>query len=144
MSNPRPRIYLDIDGTLIHEDLTVNFGKPAAGLAEFIVALRPYEVFWLTTHCRDGDPSRAQALVKRHVPHTLYKDIGRIQPTTWDVMKTEGIDWNQEHFIWFDDTIFDAERARFARALPTQTFLEVDLRTNPNQLIEITRDVFTP
>ena len=33
------KIYLDIDGTMIHEDLSDMYSKPAVGLEEFIVAL---------------------------------------------------------------------------------------------------------
>ena len=134
------KVYLDIDGTLIHEDLGPNYGKPAAGLADFVRALRPYDVYWLTTHCRDNDPVRAREIVKRVLPEELHADIDRIKPVVWDMMKTEALDWESD-FIWFDNDIFDEERAAFANALPTQQFIEVDLRQNPDQLIEITRDV---
>jgi len=53
------KIYLDIDGTMIHEELGDMWGKAAAGLEEFFVALRPYDTYWLTTHCMEGDPVRA-------------------------------------------------------------------------------------
>lgn len=38
------KIYLDIDGTLLHEDIE-RIGEPAEGLAEFIIALRPHDVY---------------------------------------------------------------------------------------------------
>lgn len=60
-------IYLDIDGTLIHEDLTDNYGKAAAGLEEFLIALRPFDIYWLTTHCRDGNPDRAREIMMKHL-----------------------------------------------------------------------------
>lgn len=129
-------IYLDIDGTLIHEDLSEMLGKPAAGLEEFIIALRPHTTYWLTTHCRDGNPQRAREIMKRVLPDTLHSDIDRIKPTVWDRFKTEGIDWNQD-FIWFDNDIGDYERARFNDAPDTKSFIEMDLRASPNQLIEI-------
>ena len=133
-------IYLDIDGTLIHEDLALP--KAAAGLANFIRALRPHNTFWLTTHCRDGNPERARSILKQHVPEELHGDIDRIEPTVWDTLKTEGIDWSQD-FIWFDNDICEAERRRFATALPTQSFIEINLRHNPNHLIEITQDILS-
>lgn len=129
-------IYLDIDGTMIHEDLTENYGKSAEGLSEFLIALRPYDTFWLTTHCRDGNPERAREIMKRHVPEELFGDIDRIKPTVWDTLKTEGINWNQD-FIWFDNDISDSEHIRFAGAPDTQAFMEVNLRSNPKQLFEI-------
>ncbi|MEY2665716.1 MAG: hypothetical protein RLZZ480_821 [Candidatus Parcubacteria bacterium] len=133
-------IYLDIDGTMIHEDLTVNSGKPAAGLEEFLIALRPHTTYWLTTHCRDGNPARAREIMKRVLPDALHPDIDRILPTTWDMNKTEGIDWSQD-FIWFDNDVSEHERAAFPESGPNRHVIEVNLRENPDQLIEITADL---
>lgn len=135
-------IYLDIDGTLIHEDATENYGKPAAGLADFLVALRPHATYWLTTHCRDGNPDRARSILKAHLPPEFHGDVDRILPTTWDYLKTDGIDWSSD-FVWFDNTIHTAEWERFKTAGPNQQVVEVNLRDNPEQLIEITRDLFS-
>jgi hypothetical protein len=132
-------IYLDIDGTLIHDDL-VNFGQPAAGLTQFITALKPHTVFWLTTHCRDGNPYRAREIVKRHLSEDLHEDIDRITPTVWDMMKTEGIDWTQD-FIWFDDTITSSEWERIKQGRETQQAVEINLCANPTQLQEITEEI---
>ncbi len=134
------KIYLDIDGTLIHVDRTEMYGQPTAGLEDFILALRQHEPSWLTTHCRDGNPERARSILKQHVPPHLHADIDRIKPTVWDIMKTEGINWSSD-FVWLDDNISPYERARFASALPTQSFIEVNLRDNPLQLIDITADI---
>lgn len=49
-------------------------------------------------------------------------------------------DWSQ-YFIWFDNDISETERRRFATALESQTFIEVNLRKNPYQLQEIVRDI---
>ncbi len=134
------RIYLDIDGTLIHDDLSENYGKPAKGLEEFLIALRPYDTFWLTTHCMDGDPIHAQQKMKAVLPVSLFNDIDRIEPTAWSLLKTEGIDWSGD-FIWFDDDIYAEEWKRFETAGPDQQVIQMNLRDNPNQLIEITRDI---
>lgn len=133
-------IYLDIDGTMIHEDEWGRDNLAAAGLAEFIIALRPYDTYWLTTHCRNGNPERPREIMKRHLPESLHPDIDRIKPTVWDTMKTQGIDWTED-FIWFDNDIMDAEWLRFESAKPEQQVIEVNLRTNPEQLKEITRDI---
>ena len=134
------KVYLDIDGTLIHEDLTENYGKPAAGLEDFILALQTHELYWLTTHCREGDPTRAQEIVKRVTSPDIHRLIDDIKGTVWDVNKSEGIDWDYD-LIWFDNEIFPEERARFDSVELDQQFIEVDLRSNPNQLVEITRDI---
>jgi len=73
------KIYLDIDGTMIHEDLSENYGKPAKGLEEFIIALRPYDTYWLTTHCTTGDPVQAVRIMKNVLPEALHADIDRLQ-----------------------------------------------------------------
>lgn len=133
-------IYLDIDGTLIHDDLTENAGKPALGLEEFIIALRPHTTYWLTTHCRDGNPERAREIMKSRLPEALHADIDRIQPTTWDMLKTEALDWSED-FIWFDDTITETEWQQFETAKPNQQVIEMNLRDNPEKLVEITKDI---
>lgn len=133
-------IYLDIDGTLIHEDITDNYGKPARGLEEFLVALRPHDTYWLTTHCTYGDPTHARRKLKAVLPPEYHADIDRIKPTVWRDSKTEGIDWSTD-FIWFDNDISDTEWERFESAHPNQQVFEVNLKDNPEQLIEITREV---
>ena len=134
-------IYLDIDGTLIHDDLTDLSGKPAFGLEEFIIALRPHTTYWLTTHCRNGNPERAREIMKSRLPETLHADIDRIKPTTWDMLKTEALDWSRD-FIWFDDTITKTEWKQFETAQPNQQVIEMNLRDNPRQLEEVTIDIF--
>ena len=133
-------IYLDIDGTMIHEDLSENYGKPAVGLEEFIVALRPYDTYWLTTHCTTGDPTRACEIMKRVLPTKLHADIDRIKPTVWQDLKTTGIDFNSD-FIWFDNDIYTGEWEILKQCKNNQIVIEVDLRTNPRHLMEITRDI---
>ncbi len=130
-------IYLDIDGTLIHE----NFAEPkaAAGLKELLVALRPHQTFWLTTHCRDGNSERPRAILKRFVGPELHADIDRIKPTVWDVMKTEGIDWSKD-FIWLDNDISPYEWGQLEQGSEYQYAIEINLRANPNQLLEVVEE----
>lgn len=136
-NNPT-KIYLDIDGTLIHEDLTENYGKPAAGLEDFIKAIREYDVYWATTHCREGNPERARELVKPYLPEELHPDIDRVKGTIWDVNKTEGFDWESD-FIWIDNEIFDEERNQIIeKGSGGQSYIEIDLRENPKDLIRAT------
>ena len=133
-------IYLDIDGTMLHEDRWDMENLAAEGLAEFITALRPHTTYWLTTHCRDGNPDRAREIMKRFLPPELHPCIDRIRPTTWDRHKTEGIDWSQD-FIWFDNDISDYEWEQIKQGSEGQQAIEVNLKQNAEQLIEITRDV---
>lgn len=136
------KIYLDVDGTLIHEDLSDKYGKAANGLADFIVALRPHEVHWLTTRCTDGNPSNPRNMLKSQLPIELHDDIDRIKPTSWQDLKTNAIDFDSD-FIWFDNDIYTGEWDRLKDCGENQLVIEVDLRTNPDHLIEITRDVLS-
>ena len=134
------KVYLDIDGTMIHEDLTENYGKAAAGLEEFIITLRRYDTYWLTTHCMTGDPVNARRIIKTVLPESRHDDIDRIKSTVWSDMKTEALDWEGD-FIWFDNDIFNAEWQALEQCRAGQSVVQVDLRENPRQLQEITRDV---
>ena len=134
------KIYLDIDGTMIHEETGPMWSKPAAGLEDFIIALRPYETWWLTTHCMEGDPVRAVEMMKRVLPDVLHPDIDRIKPTAWKIDKTEALDWDSD-FIWFDNDIFEQEWKDLEKCRDNQSVVQVDLVANPKQLEEITRDL---
>lgn len=136
------KVYLDIDGTMIHEDLSDMYCKPAAGLEDFIVALRPYDTYWLTTHCTTGDPTNARRIMKAVLPEELHADIDRIKPTVWQDLKTQGIDFDSD-FIWFDNDIYTGEWDKLKQCNDNQTVIEVDLRNNPRHLIEITRDILS-
>lgn len=134
------KIYLDVDGTLIHEELSEKNGQAAAGLADFIVALRPYDVYWLTTRCTNGDAANPQNTLKSVLPTELHADIDRIKPTSWQDLKTNAIDFNSD-FIWFDNEIYSGEQKKLEECTENQMAIEVDLRNNPEHLVEITRDI---
>lgn len=134
------KIYLDIDGTMIHDDLSDMYCNAAVGLEEFIIALRTYDTYWLTTHCTEGDPTKARQIMKGVLPESLHADIDRIKPTVWQDLKTNGIDFDS-NFIWFDNDIFAGEWEKLKQCTDNQLVIEVDLRNNPRHLIEITRDI---
>jgi len=134
------KIYLDIDGTMIHEEFGDMWGKSAAGLEEFLIALRSYDTYWLTTHCMDGDTKNAVRMMKDVLSEEYHSDIDRIKPTVWKDQKTEALDWDSD-FIWIDNDVFDEEWKDLERCRENQSVVQVDLRSNPKQLIEITRDI---
>lgn len=115
---------------------------PAEGLADFIRALRPHDVYWLTTHCMDGNPIRARRFMKAWLPVELHADIDRIKPTIWSVMKTEAIDFTQP-FIWFDNDVMASEREVLKQKalMDEQWLIEVDLVANPHRLYDVLADV---
>ena len=81
-------IYLDIDGTLIREALNERLGQPADGLPEFLQAIQHHNLFWLTTHCREGNPIRPIEILKRVTGESLHPIIDSIKGTVWDTAKT--------------------------------------------------------
>ncbi len=135
-------IYLDIDGTLIHEDLN-KFRQPAEGLMVFLQAIRSYNLYWLTTHCMDGNRTHAQAFLKSVTPEELHTRIDLIKPTTWHTLKTEAIDFTKP-FMWLDNDVLKEERTvlREKAIHDKQWLIEVDLVDNPARLVDITRDYF--
>jgi len=134
------RIYLDIDGTLIHED-GKNYGRPALGLEKFLSVLKYHEIYWLTAHCRHGNPTAARSILKSVVSPAFYEAVDNIKPTVWETQKVEGIDWVQE-FIWLDNDTDQSEQVYFHKTMPGQNVVEMNLVQNPKQLLEITEDLY--
>lgn len=101
-----PRLYLDIDGVL----LTKHRPTAAAGASEFIeYAMANFDCYWLTTHCK-GNAATAVAYLRPYFdPHTVALLL-QIKPTTWDALKTEGIDLASD-FYWLEDAPLNAEMA---------------------------------
>lgn len=100
----RPNIYLDIDGVLL-----VDEDNLSVGAKEFIIyAAENFEVFWLTTHCMNGDPNHAVKYLRNKCDEDITKYLDRFKPTTWGLMKTEAINL-KDPFLWFDDDCYSGE-----------------------------------
>jgi hypothetical protein len=124
-------IYLDINGVLLTRHL-----QPAPGLKEFLqYMIDNHDVFWLTTHCK-GDTQPVLQYLSRHLPKDTFELTRTIQPTDWDVLKTDGIDFNKD-FRWFDDNIMESEKKVLMKYGCLEKHVLVDLDNNPNQLQEI-------
>jgi len=50
--------------------------------------------------------------------------------------KTEAIDFSQP-FIWFDDQVFEFEKEQLRKNNSLNSWINVDLRENPNHLKDI-------
>ena len=100
-------IYLDIDGVLLG---TKSPKKDIVKLVKYILKHYPDNTYWLTTHCK-GEVNRAvEWLRQNNFPEGLADEMDKkVKPTDWEVLKTEGIDMDQD-FVWFDDSLFEAER----------------------------------
>jgi len=121
-------IYLDIDGVLLANDKRVaNFSH------EFIDHLvKKYPVYWLTTHCK-GDAHHTVNFLKMFFNSETIKLLEHIQPTNWDMLKTEAIDFSKP-FLWFDDDVFEEEKKILKLNNCFDSWVEVDLGKNENQL----------
>lgn len=126
----KPNIYLDIDGVLL-----ANERNLAIGAAEFIkYATEHFDVYWLTTHCMDGNPTHAIDYVQRAADEDLRPYLQKIKPTTWSVAKTEAIDFSKP-FLWFDDDCYDDERTTLQDNGALDSWIEINLSDNPERLV---------
>jgi hypothetical protein len=125
-------LYLDIDGTLI----TKQGGIEANHLYEFLLfATENHDCYWLTSHCK-GDASTALEHLKGKVSEESFELLKKVKPTTFELWKTEGIDFGKD-FLWFDDYAFDGEREELKRNNSTHKLVEINLRENPDQLLDM-------
>ncbi len=132
-------IYLDIDGTLIFDGLH-DLGTPAPYLKEFLQALNAsdYDVYWLTTHCHDGDLTHLQKYLQRFLPEDVYALTVGYKHTVWSEHKTEGIDFGRD-FLWLDDDATLQEKEVLYTHNAEHKLIEIDLRKNEQQLKDITQ-----
>lgn len=125
-------IYLDIDGVLLANDL-----NPANYASEFIKCILdryPDSTYWLTTHCQ-GDA----AVPVQNIGHLFDNEtvllLKKIKPTAWDLAKTRAIDFSQP-FLWFDDDLFHEERLDLIKHKALDSWIEVNLSKDENQLMQ--------
>ena len=125
----KPDIYLDIDGVILANEENLSIGA-----AEFIkFAADNFNVYWLTTHCMAGDANHAVWYVLRAGDKSLRPYLDKFKPTTWNLMKTEAIDFSKE-FLWFDDDCYSGERLELSKQKVFNSWIEVDLMKYPDQL----------
>ena len=121
-------IYLDIEGVL-----TDRQGRAANFVVDFLKYFTEnHKVFWLTTHCRGGESNVLMHLQDR-LPAEALQYLEKIQPTNWQTLKTEAIDFTQD-FRWFDDHAFSSEEKILKQNNAEDKLVLVDLNANPNQL----------
>lgn len=123
-------IYLDIDGVLLANEL--NTANYANEFLRYVLEEYSDSTYWLTTHC-NGDAS----VPISHVGHLFEPDVQelmkRIKPTTWQTAKTRGIDFSMP-FLWFDGDLFYEEKQELEERGVLDSWIEVDLAKDKNQL----------
>lgn len=131
------RIYLDVDGVL------VTNGSPAPHAEEFVRFLtKEYPVFWLSTYCQ-GDPGIIHGLLKQFFSPEAVEYVKKITPTNWQVYKTEAIDFSVP-FLWFDDNPSEGEKRELAERGALSSWVPVNLKENPEQLLLFTTSLLVP
>ncbi len=98
-------IYLDVDGTIIDKK-----GKIIENLSEFLIyAFSKGDVYWLTTHCKEGNNEAVLRHIEPFVTSEQMDLLKKIKPLKWKTLKTEAIDFTQP-FLWFDDYLLEVEK----------------------------------
>ncbi len=129
-------IYLDIDGVLIKRD-----GSPANNVTGFLKSItHNHDVYWLTTHCRQGKNNIFQYL-KDKLPRNAVKYLEKVNPTDWNTLKTEAINFRQD-FLWFDDYILEAEKRILKKNNCQNNYYLVDLKSSPDIFTELNKILF--
>lgn len=122
-------IYLDIDGVILANDF-----QPAFHAGEFVsFVVENFPTYWLTTHCRTRGDDPLVLLRPMFSPEVVAM-LERIQPTYWEALKTEAVDFSQP-FLWYEDDLFVDEMRALAQNKVAKSWVKIDLRENPHQLL---------
>lgn len=127
-------VYIDIDGVILTKGVI-----PALHLDKFLkYVLDKYSVFWLTSRCH-GDSKYTVAYLSQFFPAETVNLFKKIKPTNFQVDKTEAIDFNKR-FFWLDNEIFESEKTTLIKYGKYDSWIEVNLIKNPNQLLHLIRN----
>lgn len=125
-------IYLDINGTLVRGNGALAFG--ANEFLQFIAEHWPDSTYWLSTYTWRGK-DRAFEIISPLVSPKTRAAIKHFKPANWIDLKTDGIDFSTP-FLWYDDNLFPDERFILKHNDALACHRLVNLRDNPNQLID--------
>jgi hypothetical protein len=124
-------IYLGIDGVILTKGVL-----PALHLDRFLkYILANFSVSWLSYRCRGSSEDTVKYLSQFLAPNTIAL-IKAIKPTSFQLDKTEAIDFNRS-FYWLDNQLFDSEKNALREHDNYKSWIELDLIKNPNQLLHI-------
>ena len=127
----RKNLYLDIDGVILTRGVA-----PALHLDKFLkYVLSNYSVFWLTTKYR-GDTREIIKYLSQFLIPDLIHLLELIKPTSFDLDKTEAIDFSK-NFFWLDNELFNSEKNTLRKHNVYDSWIELDLMKNPNQLRDL-------
>lgn len=124
-------IYIDVDGVILTRGVA-----PALHLDKFLgYILKNYSVFWLTSKCNGDSKALIKYLSQFLLPATVAL-LEKIKPTTFRLDKTEAIDFNRRFFL-LDDELFASEVNTLKKHDNYDSWIEVNLMKNPDQLLHL-------
>ena len=134
MTVSKKNVYIDIDGVILTKGVV-----PALHLDKFLkYVLSKYSVFWLTSRCH-GDSKYTLSYLSKFFPEETVNLFRQIKPTNFQVDKTEAIDFNKR-FFWLDNEIFESEKTTLIKNGKYDSWIEVNLIKDPNQLLHLMRN----
>lgn len=124
-------IYIDVDGVILTRGVA-----PALHLEEFLrYILSNYSVFWLTSKCNGNSKGLIKYLSQFLLPETITL-LEKIKPTSFQLDKTEAIDFSRRFFL-LDDELFASEKNTLKKHDNYDSWIQVNLMKNPNQLLHL-------
>ena len=84
-------------------------------------------VHWLTTHCWGGENHTDFALRGEFSDEFVDGLHTEVLPTDWGALKTDAIDMDSD-FVWFDDILFEVEKAVLEQNYVLDGFFRMDPR----------------
>ena len=133
----RKNIYLGIDGVILTKGVI-----PALHLDKFLkYILANYSVSWLSSRCHGSSDDTIKYLSQFLLPDSVTLIRG-IKPTSFQLDKTEAIDFSKE-FFWLDGQLFDSEKNILKEHGGYDSWIELDLIKNPNQLLYLINSKLT-
>lgn len=118
----KTNIYLDIDGVILGMASSLRDAKK---LLKYLLKKYPENTYWLTTHVKDGENNIRHSLVGAYPDKLIAKMYDTFKNTDWGTLKTDAIDFSQP-FVWFDDTLFTAERQVLEQNGVANSYYKID------------------
>lgn len=132
-------IYLDVDRVLLKRDGTL--APHCEEFLEFFVT--HHTVYWFTIHCRNSENRVLESIMRKNDLSEKMRDLLQcVQPTTWQDLRTEVIDFSQD-FVLFTDAVTFEEKTVLLEENAFFRWHEVDLQKHPDHLEGISSVSFT-